>query len=75
MAIRNNPNDVRFSDLVSALLGLGFVKARQIGSHQQFEHPEHRDVHVTLQENKGKAKGYQVRQVLAVIDRCKLEEK
>lgn len=74
-AIRNNPNNVRFEDLVSLITGLGFVKARQAGSHMMFKHSAHPEAHITLQDSKGKAKPYQVRQVLEVIDTCKLEAK
>jgi predicted RNA binding protein YcfA (HicA-like mRNA interferase family) len=74
-AIRHNPNNVRFEDLLALLLALGFVEVRQAGSHKQFKHPQHPEVHVTLQNSKGKAKPYQVRQALEAIDTCKLEAK
>jgi predicted RNase H-like HicB family nuclease/predicted RNA binding protein YcfA (HicA-like mRNA interferase family) len=52
-AIRSNPSNVRFEDLVSLLTGLGFIEARHTGSHKQFKHPRHPEVHVTLQDSKG----------------------
>ncbi|MCL2779728.1 MAG: type II toxin-antitoxin system HicA family toxin [Polyangiaceae bacterium] len=73
-AIRNNPRDVRFTDLVRLLEGLGFVQVRQSGLHMVYQHDAHRDELVNLQSGgDGKAKPYQVRQVLAIIERCKLE--
>lgn len=73
-AVRNNPRDVRFEDLVRLVLAVGFQFVRQTGSHAIYQHVEHPAELLNLQESKtGKAKPYQVEQVLAVIDRCKLE--
>jgi predicted RNA binding protein YcfA (HicA-like mRNA interferase family) len=73
-AVRNNPRDVRFVDLVRLVEGVGFVRVRQSGSHAVFQHPEHPTELIDLQPgSSGKAKPYQVRQVLDVLDRCKLE--
>lgn len=73
-AIRNNPKGVRFEDLVRLIEALGFAKARQQGSHAIYQHPQHPAELVTLQPTKdGMAKPYQVKQVLEVSDRCKLE--
>lgn len=73
-AVRNNPRDVRFADLLTLLTGAGFVRVRQSGSHAIYQHPTHPTELIDLQPgNAGKAKPYQVRQVLDVLDRCKLE--
>ena len=72
-AIRNNPKDVRLTDLVGVLESVGFAKVRQNGSHAIYQHPKHLEL-VNLQSTKdGKAKPYQVAQVLAVLERCQLE--
>ena len=73
-AVRNNPRNVRFDDLVRLVLALGFEFVRQSGSHAIYQHPAHPAELLNLQEAKdGNAKPYQVDQVLAVIDRCQLE--
>ena len=66
--VRNNPRDVRFSDLVTLVEATGFVFKRQPGSHRQYWHPEAR-VSLNLQPDKnGKAKPYQVRDFLEAVD-------
>lgn len=73
-SIRNNPKDVRFDDLVTVLEAVGFVRVRQSGSHALYQHADHPLELINLQDTKdGKAKPYQVSQVIAVLDRCKLE--
>jgi len=47
--IRNNPRDVRHSDLVALVAAAGFVPIRQrSGSHQRFVHPA-AEVYLNLQ--------------------------
>lgn len=72
IAIRKNPQNVRFQDLVK-LCEHYFGEARQRGtSHQVYKTPWPGDPRVNIQEAKGgKAKVYQVKQVLAAI--AKLE--
>ena len=71
--MRNEPSNVRFNDL-KKVCEEHFGKARQSGtSHAIFKTPWLGDPRVNIQNDKGKAKAYQVRQVLAAID--KLEGK
>ena len=71
-AIRKNPQNVRFQDLVK-LCEHYFGEPRQRGtSHQVYKTPWPGDPRVNIQAGKGgKAKLYQVKQVLAAI--AKLE--
>ena len=61
-----------FGDIVALVEKAGFEKAGGKGSHDVWNHPTHRtdnplsDI-VTLQSYKGKAKPYQVRQVVRFI--------
>ena len=65
---RNNPADVRFSDLLGLVVALGWQPQRITGSHRMFEHPIGAE-RLNLQPRKdGKPKPYQVRQVLDEID-------
>ena len=69
---RNNPKNVRFSDLVK-VCNHYFGEPRQKGtSHCIYKTPWQGDPRVNIQEKQGLAKPYQVRQILEAID--KLEE-
>lgn len=65
-SIRNNPKDVRFSDAVKVATSY-FGSPRIDGSHHVFTVPGGQ--RVNLQSGKdGKAKGYQVEQLIVAID-------
>lgn len=67
--IRRNPKGVRFSDLCK-VCDHYFGKARMSGSsHRVYKTPWAGDPRVNIQNAKGKAKPYQVRQVLLAIER------
>jgi hypothetical protein len=70
--MRENPQGVRFTDLVK-VCNYYFGNPRQKGtSHCVYKTPWVGDPRVNIQNKKGKAKPYQVRQVLAAI--VKMEE-
>jgi hypothetical protein len=72
--IRREPNNVRFSDLLKLCENF-FGKPRQSGnSHVIFKTPWLGDPRINIQNDKGKAKPYQVRQVLLAIDKV-MEDK
>ncbi len=67
--IRKNPKNVRFKDLRQVCEHY-FGKPRQCGtSHCVYRTPWQGDPRVNIQNDKGKAKAYQVRQVLKAIDK------
>lgn len=67
--MRREPANVRFSDL-KKVCGEFFGKPRQTGtSHAIFRTPWAGDPRINIQDDKGKAKAYQVRQVLLAIDK------
>ena len=67
--MRREAANVRFNDLMKVCEAY-FGKARQEGgSHAIFKTPWQGDPRVNIQNDKGKAKPYQVRQVLAAIDK------
>jgi hypothetical protein len=71
--MKRNPRDVRFSDL-RKVCDHYFGKARQGGSsHRVYRTPWQGDPRVNIQSKKGKARAYQVRQVLKAIERLELE--
>ncbi len=67
--VRNNPRDVRFSDLLTLVEAHGFVLIGPGGtSHRQYRHPKSRTRLNVQPRADGKAKRYQVEQFLAAID-------
>lgn len=68
-AIRNNPKSVRFADLAK-ICDEYFGEPRQKGtSHRVYRTPWPGDPRVNIQNAKGKAKPYQVRQVIKAIEK------
>ena len=70
--MRENPKGVRFNDLCK-VCDAHFGKPRQSGSsHRVYKTPWQGDPRVNIQNAKGKAKPYQVKQVLAAIERLEV---
>lgn len=66
-AMRNNPRNVRYADLYK-VCEYYFGEPRRSGtSHAVFRTPWPGDPRVNIQNDHGKAKEYQVRQVFAAI--------
>jgi hypothetical protein len=71
--MRNNPGGIRFADLCK-VCDHYFGQARQTsGSHRVYKTPWSGDPRVNIQNNKGKAKAYQVRQIRKAIERMEWE--
>lgn len=67
--MRRNPKGVSFNDLCKVCDHF-FDEARQTsGSHRIYKTPWQGDPRVNIQNDKGMAKAYQVRQVLKAIER------
>ena len=67
--MRTEPANVRFSEL-QRVCETYFGKPRQNGSsHAIYKTPWPGNPRVNIQNNKGKAKAYQVRQVLLAVER------
>ena len=72
--MKHNPNGIRFNDLCK-ICDLYFGEARQKGSsHRVYRTPWIGDPRVNIQNNKGMAKAYQVKQVLKAIERLEEEK-
>ncbi|MGR3318157.1 MAG: toxin HicA [Candidatus Anammoxibacter sp.] len=70
--MKRNPADVRFNDLCK-VCDFYFKEARQKkSSHMIYKTPWRSDPRVNIQNDKGNAKVYQVKQVLKAIERLKL---
>ena len=71
--MRNNPSGVRFAE-VCRICDHYFGQARQgSGSHRIYKTPWIGDPRVNIQNNKGYAKAYQVRQIIKAIERLEAE--
>ncbi len=67
--MRRNPKGVSFNDLCKVCDHF-FGEARQSGgSHKIYKTPWQGDPRVNIQNDKGMAKAYQVRQVLKAVER------
>ncbi len=67
--MRNNPGGVRFDDALKVATRF-FGAPRVKGSHHIFKTPWPGDPRVNLQQGRGNAKVYQVKQLLAAIDKA-----
>jgi len=71
--MRNNPAGIRFADLCK-VCDFYFGQPRQAGgSHRVYKTPWSGDPRVNIQNKRGNAKVYQVKQVLKAIDRLEAE--
>jgi predicted RNA binding protein YcfA (HicA-like mRNA interferase family) len=72
--MRRNPKGVRYADLCR-VCDFHFGEARQKGgSHRIYKTPWRGDPRVNIQDHKGMAKAYQVRQVLRAIERIEAND-
>jgi len=67
----SSPKNVRFNEMVTLVEAFGFRLSRVKGSHHIFVHPQVREL-VSLQNVDGKAKPYQIRQFLRLVERYNL---
>jgi predicted RNA binding protein YcfA (HicA-like mRNA interferase family) len=71
---RASTSNVRFTELRWLAESLGFILKRVKGSHHIFANPDTHDVLNLQPEANGKAKSYQVKQVLQMYDTLHPEE-
>jgi predicted RNA binding protein YcfA (HicA-like mRNA interferase family) len=64
--------NISFKEMVTLVEAFGFRLSRIRGSHFIFVHPEIPEL-VNLQDRKGKAKPYQVREFLELVEEYDLE--
>ena len=64
--------NVAFPDMIKLVESFGFRLARVSGSHHIFTHPDLAEL-INLQEVRGKAKPYQIRQALRLVERYNLQ--
>ncbi|MGB6160988.1 MAG: type II toxin-antitoxin system HicA family toxin [Pseudonocardiaceae bacterium] len=69
--LRGDLRNVRFTELCGLVKALGFEQRRVSGSHYIFTHPAFAEI-INLQQVRGQAKPYQVRQLLRLVKRYDL---
>lgn len=65
-------HNVPFADFITLVEGFGFRLLRHKGSHHLFGHPQLSEL-LNLQEVKGQAKPYQIRQFLRLIEKYNIQ--
>lgn len=71
-AAKRNPAGLSFSDLQALVAAAGFSLVRTKGSHHVYTRPGVVEI-ITIQPAKKMAKAYQVRQVLDLIEKYKIQ--
>jgi hypothetical protein len=69
--VLQSTHNVRFFDLTDLARAFGFQLKRISGSHHIFQHPAVMEL-LNLQNYKGKAKPYQIKQLLELVERYNL---
>ncbi len=73
LQMKQNPKGVRYNELCK-VCDYYFGKARQTrSSHRIYKTPWQGDPRINIQNYKGKAKAYQVKQVLLAIERLEVD--
>ncbi len=67
-----SPWNLRFAEALALAQAFGFRLTRTSGSHHILTHPDISEL-LNLQDVRGKAKAYQVRQLLSLVERYNLE--
>ena len=73
--MEQNPKGIRFADLCKVCSHFFGDPRQSSTSHKVYKTPWQGDPRVNIQNDKGKAKAYQVKQVLAAITRLSEEQK
>jgi hypothetical protein len=71
--LKQNPRDVRFNDLCKVCSHFFGEPRQSRGSHRIYKTPWQGDPRINIQNDKGKAKTYQVKQVLLAIERLEVD--
>jgi len=70
--MRRNPKDVRFSELCKVCENFFGKPRKSASSHRIYKTPWRGDPRINIQNNKGKAKAYQVKQVLLALEKLEV---
>ena len=72
IGMKRNPKNVRFSDLCKVCEEYFGKPRNTVGSHRIYKTPWQGDPRINIQNHQGKAKAYQVKQVLLAIEKLEI---
>ena len=72
LKMKSNPNGIRFSELSNVCDQFFGQPRKSSGSHRVYKTPWQGDPRINIQNDKGKAKVYQVKQVLLGLERLEV---
>ena len=70
--IQNNSKNIRYGDFVTLIEAFHFKRIRGEGSHNVYENKDVPEM-VNIQNEEGKAKPYQIKQFLSLIEKYNLK--
>ena len=70
--MRRSPKDVRFNDLCRVCETFFGKPRKSASSHRIYKTPWQGDPRINIQNSKGKAKAYQVKQVLLALEKLEV---
>ena len=70
--MKRNPKDVRFTDLCKVCEYFFGEPRKSASSHRIYKTPWQGDPRINIQNHKGKAKAYQVKQVLLALEKLEV---
>jgi hypothetical protein len=70
--MEDNPRNIRFNDLCKVCDHFFGEPRQSRGSHRVYKTPWQGDPRINIQNHKGKAKAYQVKQVLLAIEKLEV---
>ena len=70
--VLSGSKNIAFTDFIRLVEGFGFHLSRVSGSHHIFVHPKVKEL-VNLQNVKGQAKPYQIKQFMELVERHDLQ--
>ena len=70
--MKRNPKGVRFTDLCKVCENFFGEPRKSASSHRIYKTPWQGDPRINIQNHKGKAKAYQVRQVLLALEKLEV---
>ncbi len=72
LQMKQNPKEVRFADLCKVCDHFFGEPRKSAGSHRVYKTPWQGDPRINIQNHKGKAKAYQVKQVLLALEKLEV---
>ena len=70
--MKRNPRDIRFKDLCKVCDNFFGEPRKSSSSHRIYKTPWQGDPRINIQNHKGKAKAYQVKQVLLALEKLEV---